>query len=46
MQQAIKAVAEEIIGKTKYKKKEELFDEECATYIKEKNKARQKVLQK
>jgi hypothetical protein len=34
------------IGETKYKKNEEWFDEECATYIREKNKARQKMLQK
>ena len=46
MEQAIKVVAEEIIRKTKYKKKEEWFDEECATYVREKNKARQKTLQK
>ena len=47
MEQAIKSTAEEIIGETKYKKKEEWFDEECATYtyIIEKNKARQ-MLQK
>ena len=46
MEQAIKVVAEEITGETKYKKNEELFKEECATYIREKNKARQKMLQK
>ena len=46
MEQAIKVVAEEIIGETKYKKNEEWFDEECATYVREKNKARQKMLQK
>ena len=46
MEQAIKAMAEEIIGESKYKKKEEWFYEECATYIREKNKARQKMLQK
>ena len=46
MEQAIKAKAEEIIGETKYKKNEERFDEKCATYIREKNKARQKILQK
>jgi len=39
-------VAEEIIAETKYKKKEEWFDEECATYVSEKNKAIQKMLQK
>jgi hypothetical protein len=46
LEQAIKATAEEIIRETKYKKKEEWLDEECATYIREKNKARQKMLQK
>ena len=46
MEQTIKVVAEEIIGETKYKKNEELFNEECATHIREKNKARQKMLQK
>jgi hypothetical protein len=46
LEQAIKATAEEIIGEKNYKKDEEWFDEECATYIREKNKARQKMLQK
>jgi hypothetical protein len=46
LEQVIKATAEETIGKIKYKKKEEWFDEECVTYIREKNKARQKMLQK
>ena len=39
-------MAEKIIGETKYKKNEEWFDEECATYIREKSKARQRILQK
>jgi len=43
---AIKVVVEKIIGETKYKPNEGWFDEECATYIREKNKARQKILQK
>ena len=38
-------MAEEIIGEIKYNKNEEWFDEECAIYIGEKNKARQKMLQ-
>jgi len=42
----MKATAGEIIGETKYKKNEEWFDEEFATYIREKNKAIQKMLQK
>jgi len=46
LEQAIKVVAEVIKGETKYKKNKELFNEECATYIREKNKARQKMLQK
>jgi hypothetical protein len=46
LEQAIKAAAEETIGEIKYKKNEEWFDEECATYVREKNKARQKMLQK
>jgi hypothetical protein len=46
LEQAIKAMAEKIIGEAKYKKKEEWFDEECATYIREKNKLRLKMLQK
>jgi hypothetical protein len=45
LKQARKATAEEIIGETKYKKNKEWIDEECATYIREKNKARQKKLQ-
>ena len=46
LEQAIKVVAEEIIAETKYKKNEERFDEECATYVREENKAKQKMLQK
>ena len=46
MEQAKKATAKKIIGETKYKQNEEWFDEECATYIRQKNKARQKMLQK
>ena len=46
LEQAIKTMAEEIIGKIKHKKNEEWFDEECAINIREKNKARQKILQK
>jgi hypothetical protein len=46
LEKVIKATVEEIIGETNYKKNEEWFDEECATYIREKNKARQKMLQK
>ena len=46
LEQAIKATAEEIIGETKYKKNKEWFNEECLPYIREKNKARQKMLQK
>jgi hypothetical protein len=46
LQQAIKAAAEETIAEIKYNKNEEWFNEECATYIREKNKARQKMLQK
>ena len=38
--------AEEIIGEIKHKKSKEWFDEVCAIYIREKNKARQKMLQK
>ena len=45
LEQAIKVVAEEIKEETKYKKNKEWFNEECATYITEKNKARQ-MLQK
>jgi hypothetical protein len=45
LEQAIKATVEEIIL-AKYTKNEEWFDEECATYIREKNKARQMMLQK
>jgi hypothetical protein len=45
LKQAIKATAEEIRGETKYKKNEEWIDEECATYIRVKNRARQKMLQ-
>jgi hypothetical protein len=41
-----KAMAEETIGEIKHKKNEEWLDEECTTYIREKNKARQKMLQK
>ena len=44
LEQPIKATEDEIIGEIIYIKNEELFDEECATYIKEKNKARQKML--
>jgi diphthamide synthase subunit DPH2 len=46
LEQAIKATAEEIMGETKLKKNEEWLDEECATYIREKNKARKKMLKK
>jgi len=46
LEKAIKVVAEEIIGETKYKKNEEWFEEECATFIREKNKARQRMLKK
>jgi len=46
LEQAIKATAEEIIGETNYKKNEEWFNEDSATYIGEKNRARQKMLQK
>jgi hypothetical protein len=46
LEQAIKVTAEEIIGETNYRKNEEWFNEERATYIREKNKARQKMLQK
>jgi hypothetical protein len=41
LKQAIKATAGEIIGETNYKK-----NEENATFIREKNKAGQKMLQK
>ena len=46
LEQAIKTAAEEIIGEIKHKKNEEWFDEECAIYIRGKNKAKQKMLQK
>jgi len=46
LEKAIKAAAEETIGETKHKKNEEWFDEECAAYIREKNNARQKMIQK
>jgi hypothetical protein len=46
LEQAIKAMAEETTGGTKCKKNEEWFDEVCAIYIRDKNKARQKILQK
>jgi hypothetical protein len=45
LEHKIKATAEEIIGEKNYKKNEEWFNEESATYIREKNKARQKMLQ-
>ena len=41
-----KMMAEEIIGKIKHKKNEEQFDEECAICIREKNKTKQKILEK
>jgi hypothetical protein len=46
LEQAVKTTAEETVGEIKCKKNEEWFDEECATYIREKNKARHKMLQK
>ena len=46
LEKAIKTAAEETIGETKHKKNEEWFDEECAAYIREKNNARQKMIQK
>jgi len=46
LEKAIKVAAEETLGETKYRRKEEWFDEECAAYIREKNKARQKMIQK
>ena len=46
LEQAIKAMAEETIGETKHTKNKEWFDEERATYVREKNKVRQKMLQK
>jgi hypothetical protein len=47
LEKAIKAVAKENIGETKHKKnEEEWFDEECAAYIRQKNNARQRMIQK
>jgi hypothetical protein len=46
LEQAIKAMAEETTGETKHTKNKEWFDEECATYVREKSKVRQKMLQK
>jgi hypothetical protein len=42
---AIKAAADETIVEIKHKKNEEWFDKECAAYIREKNNAKQKIIQ-
>jgi hypothetical protein len=45
-EKAIKESAEETIGEQKNTRNEEWFDEECANFIEEKNKARKKMIER
>jgi hypothetical protein len=46
IEKAIKESAEETIGERKNARNEEWFDEECANFIEEKNKARKKMIER
>jgi endonuclease/exonuclease/phosphatase family metal-dependent hydrolase len=46
LEMAIKAAAGETLGEVKNRRNVEWFDEECAAYISEKNRARQKMIHK